>query len=147
MSNEANEARVRTALDIALFAGALSLVATAFSVAEWADWLIEVNPIGGSPSGANPNIVGRQLQLLSLGAVVVAVSLLTLVVRARAAHERILAATLGALEAVAVLALVASHWQRGFYFHLAHAGPLAALILACVQCAALIIGARVERRG
>jgi hypothetical protein len=128
---DANDERVRNALDLAVGMGALSLVCVAFSVADWADWLIE---IGEDPHAAvSADILGRQLEMLALGGITVAVAMAALVLRGRDRATQELARWLGVVGALLVGALVGLHWNRGFYFHLEHTGPLVGLGLAVIQ--------------
>jgi hypothetical protein len=137
-----NPVRVRLVIELAICAGALSLVMTAFSVALWADWLIEISE--HSASGVSADILGRQLEMFSLGTITIATSLVANMIRTRKGEVHVLAASLGTLSATLIGTLVGLHWERGFYDHLEHSGALASFVLALVQAFALMGTAGVE---
>ena len=142
MADEADNARI--AMDVGVCAGAASLVVMAFSLAGWADWIIEINE--ETPSGATPNIMGRQIEMLALGGIVVATSLLALVLRAQVGKVGGPATGLGVVSGILTFALVAMGWSRGWYYHFEHAGPLAMLVCAAGQSVALMSASAFERR-
>jgi hypothetical protein len=139
---DGKRARVHLLIDLAICAGALSVVVTMFSVALWADWIIEIN--ADHSSLATPDILGRQLEMIALAGLTVATSLVALVARQREGGGPELTASVGFGSALLIAMMIGMHWQRGFYFHLEHSGALAALVLAVLQ-AALLMGAGAVR--
>lgn len=140
---DGKRARIRLLIDLAVCAGALSVVVTSFSVALWADWVIEIND--QHLSLATPDILGRQLEMLALAGITIATSLVALVTRMRERGIGDLAAAVGFGSAILLGTLIGLHWERGFYSHLEHSGVLAALVLTCLQ-SALLLGAGAVRK-
>jgi hypothetical protein len=141
--SDTNRSRSRLFIDLAICSGALSLVLMAFSVALWADWIIEINEDGGS--GATGDILGRQLEMLALGAIGTATSIVALVIRNRPGDIHVFASVLGFLSGIFVFTLVGLHWRRGFYYHLEHSGVVVTLGLVSLQAALLIASSFVQR--
>ncbi len=144
MTDETDQARrTRIALVVAIITGALALVAIAFSVAEWSDWVLEINK--ERQSGATADILGRQGLMVGLALLIIATSLVASIWLSRPAGGGGLT-VLGAVSALLLALLLALHWRRGFYYHLEHAGPLASVVLAGIQAVTLVVGGLLGRR-
>jgi len=125
----------------------------ALSVAHWSDWLIEIN--ADSASGANGSIIGRQGLMLAQALITMSFSVVAFALWSHHAQlERRLQDTtsvvsLSGVAAVihflASLSVLTLHWDRGWWYHLEHGGPLTFILLSAAQVVALCVAAWPER--
>lgn len=133
--------RSRAALTVAAAAGLVAVTVGALHLAHWFDWLAQINQPGETVSTATGDIAGRVGLMTCELLVALATSLAAVLILVWAPRTGFAAITVACARLFLTLALVATHWARGWYFILdpaSHDGALTVLLLGGVQVAALL---------